>query len=68
MNNPYWERITALADRQRAKGMKKYGKGLENNPADITTRLTYLGEELIDGLMYIEWIKDEIQKKEDDLK
>lgn len=24
------------------------------------TRLTYLEEELIDGLMYIEWIKDKI--------
>lgn len=26
------------------------------------TRLTYLEEELIDGLMYIEWIKDKIQE------
>ena len=58
MNNPYWERISAIADRQRAKGMATYGQGLESNPAAIMTRLEYLEEELIDGLMYIEWIKE----------
>ena len=56
--NPYWERILAIADRQRAKGMETYGQGLESNPAAIMTRLEYLEEELIDGLMYIEWIKE----------
>lgn len=56
--NPYWERISAIADRQRAKGMATYGQGLESNPAAIMTRLEYLEEELIDGLMYIEWIKE----------
>lgn len=44
--------------------MKTYGQGLENNPAAILTRLTYLEEELIDGLMYIEWIKDKIKEGE----
>lgn len=58
--NPYWERISAISERQRAKGIEIYGQGLESNPADILTRLTYLEEELIDGLMYIEWIKDKI--------
>ena len=58
MNNPYWERISAIADRQRAKGMETYGQGLESNPADITQRLEWLEEELIDGLMYIEHIKE----------
>lgn len=59
-NNPYWERISAISERQRAKGIETYGQGLESNPAAIMTRLTYLEEELIDGLMYIEWIKDKI--------
>lgn len=59
--NPYWERISAIYERQRAKGIEIYGQGLESNPADILTRLTYLEEELIDGLMYIEWIKDKIK-------
>ena len=58
--NPYWERITATAERQREKGIREYGKGLEANPADIVTRLHYLEEELIDALMYIEWAKDYI--------
>ena len=55
--NPYWERICQLADKQRAKGMKTYGKGLEDNPLSIIDRLEYLEEELIDALMYIEHIK-----------
>lgn len=55
--NPYWKRITALAERQREKGLSKYGKGLEMNPMGISERLTYLEEELIDALMYIEHIK-----------
>ena len=55
--NPYWERICKLSDKQREKGMKTYGQGLEMNPLTIMERLTYLEEELIDGLMYIEHIK-----------
>lgn len=60
MNNPYWERICALSERQRAKGMSTYGQGLENNPAAILERISYLEEELIDGLYYLEWLKDKI--------
>ena len=56
-DNPYWLRICELADKQRAKGMRTYGKGLEDNPLSDLERLTYLEEELIDGLMYIEHIK-----------
>ena len=55
--NPYWERICKLSDKQRAKGLETYGQGLEMNPLTIMERLTYLEEELIDGLMYIEHIK-----------
>ena len=55
--NPYWERICKLSDKQREKGLKTYGQGLEMNPLTIMERLTYLEEELIDGLMYIEHIK-----------
>ena len=60
--NPYWERITAIADKQRTKGMSKYGQGLEANPADILARINHLQEELIDGLMYCEWIKEWVQE------
>lgn len=58
--NPYWKRICKLSDKQRAKGMKTYGYGLENNPAAVIERIEHLEEELIDGLMYCEWIKDKI--------
>lgn len=60
--NPYWDRITAISKHQRAKGIETYGQGIEFNTADIMTRLSYLEEELIDGLMYIEWIKEKIKE------
>ena len=56
IENPYWERICKLSEKQRAKGIETYGQGLEMNPMSIKERLEYLEEELIDGLMYIEHI------------
>ena len=61
--NPYWERINAIAEKQRAKGINKYGVGLESNPAAIFERINHLQEELIDGLYYLEWIKDGLNEK-----
>ena len=62
--NPYWQRICQLADRQRAKGMETYGQGIESNPMSILERIEYLQEELIDGLMYCEWIRDKLMEME----
>ena len=62
-DNPYWKAIEALAEKQRAKGISKYGQGLEMNPMTIIERLTYLEEELVDGLYYIEHIKAYLQEK-----
>lgn len=56
--NPYWERICRLSEKQRAKGMETYGQGLESNPAAIMERINHLEEELIDSLYYLEWIKE----------
>ena len=64
-NNPYWANIEAIAARQRKKGIDTYGQGLEANPADIMTRLTYLEEELVDALMYCEWIKEKLGGRTD---
>lgn len=64
-SNPYWERICALSLKQRAKGMETYGQGLESNPADIMVRIEHLQEELVDALMYCEWIKDKIREMEE---
>ena len=63
MSNPYWDNICSMAEKQRAKGMATYGKGLESNQAEILTRLEYLQEELIDALMYCEWIKESIKTR-----
>ena len=62
--NPYWDRICKLSAKPRAKGMATYGQGLESNPAAMLKRIEYLQEELIDGLMYCEWIKDKLKELE----
>ena len=67
--NPYWERICKLSERQRRKGMETYGQGIESNPMSIGERLTYLEEELIDALMYCEHIRawiDEMKGQKND--
>lgn len=59
----YWDRITAIYHHQREKGLKKYGLPLEANPANIDTRLRYIEEELVDALMYCEWVRDKLREK-----
>lgn len=62
MDNPYWERITQIADRQREKGIQTYGQGLEQfREPDAVSRIEYIQEELIDGLMYLEWLKEKLK-------
>ena len=60
----YWSRICEMQKRQTEKGLKKYGQILEENTSmTITERLEYLEEELIDGLMYLEHIKEMLSKE-----
>ena len=65
MSNPYLDKICAIAERQRKKGMETYGKGLEDNKAGIIARIEHLEEELVDALMYCEWIKDQMRSRDD---
>ena len=64
-NNPYWDKITEIAVHQRRKGLETYGRGLEDNPAAVRERIEHLQEELIDGLMYCQWIKDKLNELEE---
>lgn len=60
-SNPYWERITQMADKQREKGISTYGQGLEQNIVpDALKRIEYIQEELVDALMYMEWLKEKL--------
>ena len=55
----YWERVCEMQNKQTKKGIEKYGQVLEcNQGMDWKERITYLQEELIDGLMYCEHIKE----------
>ena len=57
--NPYWERITQISNAQREKGIAEYGQGLEDfQTPDPVERIQYIEEELIDALMYLEWLKE----------
>ena len=54
----YWANICKLQEKQRRKGLKAYGVTLEeNNSLSVDERLTYLEEELVDALMYLEHLK-----------
>lgn len=61
-NDRFWQRIQQTYEAQREKGIQTYGDVLENNKADILARLNYLSEELVDALMYIEWIKEQLSE------
>ncbi|MCR5329597.1 MAG: hypothetical protein K6E62_00210 [Lachnospiraceae bacterium] len=61
----YWKRVCRIQQSQTEKGLKKYGQRLEdNNSLSEIERLEYLEEELIDGLMYIEHIKEKWQEQD----
>lgn len=56
--NAYRDAIVRLIDRQRAKGMEKYGQTLEENTTLTTEqRIEHAQEELVDALQYLEHLK-----------
>lgn len=57
-DSKYRQAIIRRLDQQTKKGLAKYGRLLDDNKLDVVTRLSYLAEELIDGLQYIEWLQD----------
>ena len=60
----YWNNICELQQKQTKKGISKYGFTLEDSDnMPLLKTLTYLQEELIDGLMYIEHIKTLLEDK-----
>lgn len=65
MDNPYWDRVNRIAERQRNKGLKEYGQGIEMNPADIHTRVEMALEELVDLAMYLCWVEDFLNKEKE---
>lgn len=62
LGTKYLDRILNRFHQQEWKGIHKYGQVLEQNHGDIFYRLEHLAEELTDGLMYIEWIKDYLKE------
>lgn len=59
----YWDNICDTQKKQTEKGVNTYGMTLEeNNLVNVIERINYLQEEMIDALMYFEWIKEAIGK------
>jgi len=57
----YWENICNMQKKQKEKGLKTYGKTIEDNQIpEIIERIEYAQEEMIDFLMYCEWIKEKL--------
>lgn len=63
-NNPYWDRINGIAEKQRTKGIRNYGQGIEANPADLHIRIDMALEELVDLAMYLCWVEDALTRKD----
>ena len=59
----YREQINKLLDKQDAKGLRKYGVSLEQNPASILERLQHSVEEQADNLRYTLWAMDALEKQ-----
>ena len=61
----YRDAVIARLDNQINKGKNKYGMILEDNvELTMSERCDHLGEELIDGLQYIEHLKTlEVERK-----
>ena len=54
----YFDNIAEIMERQKEKGLKKYGCLLEDNETlSVFQRIEHLQEELIDGLQYCEHLK-----------
>lgn len=58
----YSENIIARFERQKQKGIKKYGQILEDNPRGPIEALEFLAEELTDGLNYLEELKSKLEE------
>ncbi|WP_044639745.1 hypothetical protein [Risungbinella massiliensis] len=56
--NPIIQRVIT----QQIKGIKKYGETVNPNNLDIGQWLDHLAEELTDALIYIECVREKIQK------
>lgn len=60
----YWQRVCDIQKNQTEKGKSKYHMVLEDNTSMTTEeRLTYLEEELVDALMYLEHLKEDLKNK-----
>lgn len=63
MINNYWLNITKIFKKQQSKGIAEYGQTLQQNTSLTTLEtLEMLQEELVDGLMYLEKLKEQIKK------
>lgn len=58
MTGDYWKNICEIQRRQTEKGLKSYGRYLEEDTSlTLEERIMMVEEELVDALMYLEHLK-----------
>ena len=62
----YWENITDMANKQREKGLRKYGQILEENTEmNAVERIEMIQQELINELMRLEHMKEYVKENKE---
>lgn len=62
--------IKSIIDRQQEKGLKKYGKTVDQADLSIEEWIEHTQEEIVDTLIYLECIKQKMidKRKSDNIK
>tara|TARA_R110002051_G_scaffold261127_2_gene321037 strand:+ start:158 stop:373 length:216 start_codon:yes stop_codon:yes gene_type:complete len=56
--------IKSIIDRQQEKGLKKYGKTVDQADLSIEEWIEHTQEEIVDALIYLECIKQKMVDKQ----
>lgn len=57
------QQIIEEIERRQKRGIEKYGMTLSANMAELEARLQHMKEELLDGVMYLQWSINKIKEK-----
>lgn len=57
------QQIIEEIERRQKRGIEKYGMTLSDNMAELEARLQHMKEELLDGVMYLQWAINYIEER-----
>lgn len=65
MTDKIVQEVVAKFQKRSELGIKKYGTTLCRNNSVVLDRLTHLEEELMDALLYIQWVKKKFEYRDE---